>query len=218
MALRVFVGKGNPKDIYDELESILVQKHLAKESLSDEALKKILTDSNLGIDCSGYAYYILDAESEETKSASLSRKLTFVNSKGLSGVIASKLRPAENCSVAVLAHEKNSKVVSLKEIAPGDIITMITKENEGERNHILIVTQVEAHDSLPVRIHYTHSVAYPEDGVYGTGIKQGIIEVADVEKNLLSQRWIENNLENDSNRIYLRAHKSETELRRLNWL
>jgi hypothetical protein len=217
MTLRAYVGKGKPEEIRDELQTILVKQHLSTESLSDEALKKILTDNGMGIDCSGFAYYILNAESESRNSHGLSRQLSFVTAKGLKGALVSKFRPAENCSVAVLAHEHNSHIVPLAEIQPGDMITMMTTEADGERNHILVVSQVESHDSSPVRIQYVHSVAYPEDGVYGTGIKQGLIDITDLQKSILNQRWIENNLEGEANRIFVRAKKSQTELRRLKW-
>ena len=183
----------------------------------DESLKKLLADADLGIDCSAFAYYILNAENEELGKGALDKHLSFVNCTGIVGKLRCALRPIENCDVATLAHDKNSRIVALKEIQPGDMIAM-TKGPEGsERDHVLIVHQVEYQNFVPTRIHYSHAVAYPEDGLYGSGIKQGEIEIMDLDKTLLEAHWVENGKEASANIILLRAQRSRTEIRRLNW-
>ena len=121
-SLRAEIGKGSPKDIYDEVQSILIKQHVSSDTFADESLKKILADNNIGIDCSGYAYYVLNAESTETNKGPLDKHLSFVNCKGLLGRMRTKFRPAENCDVTTLADDKNSRVIPLNEAAPGDII------------------------------------------------------------------------------------------------
>ena len=123
-ALRSLSGKGSPEEIFEEIQGILVKNHVDKTALTSESLKKVLTDNNIGIDCSAFAYYILNSESLELKKVSLKKQISFPNANGLIGKIKCSLRPVENCDVATLAHNKNSKMVSLKEIKPGDIITM----------------------------------------------------------------------------------------------
>jgi len=214
-ALRSLSGKGSPKEILEEIQSIMVKNHVDTNTLTSEPLKKVLTDSNIGIDCSAFAYYILNSESLELKKTTLNKSLHFPNAYGLFGKLICKLRPATNCDVANFAHNKNSKVVPLKEISAGDIITMIGGPDVNDRNHILIIDGVDyENDSVnnsPIKISYVHSIAYPEDGVYGTGIKRGSIEVIDSNKNITEQIWSEKNL-------LERARKSQTELRRLNFL
>ena len=205
-ALRSLIGKGSPKEILEEVQGIMVKNHVEINTLTSESLKKILTDSDIGIDCSAFAYYILNSESLELKKQSLNKNLHFHNARGLFGKIKSILRPIENCDVANFAHEKNSKIVTLKEVAAGDIITMLGGPDVADRNHVLIIDKVEEN-----KISYVHSIAYPEDGVYGTGIKKGFIEITDLNKNITEQVWSEKNL-------LERARKSETELRRLNFL
>jgi len=205
-ALRSLVGKGSPKEILEEVQGIMVKNHVDTNTLTSESLKKVLTDSNIGIDCSAFAYYILNSESLELKKQTLNKSLHFPNARGLLGKIKSTLRPIENCDVANFAHDKNSKVVTLKEIAAGDIVTMLGGPDINDRNHILIIDKVEGNN-----ISYVHSIAYPEDGVYGTGIKVGSINVTDLNKNITEQIWSEKNL-------LERAQKSKTELRRLNFL
>lgn len=223
-ALSVYVGKGSPKEIFEETETILIKAHVAKDSLTSETLHKLLVDNNIGIDCSGFAYYILNAESQENNKGSIDKHISFVQSRGLFGKISSSLHPVKNIGVLTFANDKNSRVVTLSEIQPGDMITMISADGtelpytDGDRNHILIIHQIEYQNFIPYKIHYSHTVAYPEDGVYGSGIKQGIIEILDITKPVTSARWTENDKQGESNRIFMRANKSKTEIRRLGWL
>jgi hypothetical protein len=219
-ALAVNVGKGSPKEIFDETESLLVKAHAAVNSVTPESLKKLLADNNIGIDCSGFAYYVLNAESEETGKGHLEKHISFVQASGFFGKIISSLHPVKNTGVLTFAHDKNSLAIPLTKIKPGDMITMLDAglSCANERDHILIIHQVEYQNLIPYKIHYSHAVAYPEDGVYGTGVRQGTIEITDINKPITEQIWIENGDQGDTNRIFVRAKKSKTELRKLKWL
>jgi hypothetical protein len=83
---------------------------------------------------------------------------------------------------------------------------MLGGPDVNDRNHILIIDKIEEN-----KISYVHSIAYPEDGIYGTGIKVGSIDITDSGKSITDQIWSEKNL-------LERAQKSKTELRRLNFL
>ncbi len=203
-ALRSVSGKGSPHEILEEVQSIFIKDHVNLASVTNESLKKVLTDSNIGIDCSAFAYYILDAESVALGRESIKKGIYFNSAVGLIGKIRCALRPIENCDVSTFAHDKNSTKIGLKNVQPGDFITMTNGPEGGERNHILVVHQVDEN-----KIYYSHAVAYPEDGVYGTGIKQGAIEITKPNESLTDQIWTENIL-------FIRAQKSQIELRRLN--
>ena len=193
-SLRAEIGKGSPKDIYDEVQAMLIKQHISIDMLADGSLKKMLADANIGIDCSGFAYYVLNAESAEAGKGPLDKHLSFVNCKGLLGEMRAKFRPAENCDVTTLADDKNSRIIPLNEAAPGDIITMAGDADDNERDHILIIHQVDYQNFSAFKLYYSHAVAYPEDGLYGSGIKQGTIEITDLNKPLTEQEWIENGL------------------------
>lgn len=216
-ALRPQIGKGSPQEIFEEVQTLLMKSHVDSGALADESLKKLLTDANLGVDCSAFAYYILNAENEERGKGALDRHVAFVNCTGVVGKLRCALRPIENCDVSTLAHEKNSKAVELKGAQPGDMVVMTGGPAGFERDHVLVVHQVEYQNFVAARLHYSHAVAYPADGVYGTGIRQGEIEIVDPSKPILEQRWIENGVEGLSNFIFVRAQKSRTEIRRFNW-
>jgi hypothetical protein len=217
-ALSVYVGKGSPKEIFDEVQSLGLKNHVDMKILADESLKKLLVDNNIGVDCSGFSYYILNAESEERGKGSLGKHVHFIRAHGLFGKFLSAMNPVKNIDVETLTDKKNSLAVPLQEIQPGDIITMIGGPDNNNRNHILVIHQMEYQNFVPIEIHYSHVVAYPEDGIYGTGVKQGVIEILKPELGLLEQRWIENGKEGLNNRIFTRAQKSRTEVRRLKWL
>ncbi|MCX6718959.1 MAG: hypothetical protein NTZ38_01105, partial [Candidatus Taylorbacteria bacterium] len=152
LADRAFIGKGNPKDIQEEVGSLMVKNHISADLFTDRSLKKLLVDNNIGIDCSGFAYYILDAESLALGKGPLKKRLCFVNSTGLLGKLRAKLRPVENCDVATFASDENSEAISLNgnAVKPGCIITMTDDSNE--RDHILVVHQVDYNDSKPIKL------------------------------------------------------------------
>ncbi len=214
--LRVNIGKGSIEEIKDEINTILVKNRLSDTDLNDELLKKFLIENNIGIDCSGFAYYVLNKENEDRGQGSLDKKISFAN-KGFFGKIKSSLRPIENCGVSTLADVKNSKVINLKDLQPGDMITMLKNDEQKERDHILVIHKVDYENSEPKKIYYSHSISYPEDGLYGHGVRQGVIEIVNSNEIITKQKWIENGHEGENNQIYKKAKGAKTELRRLNW-
>ncbi len=216
--LRAHRGKGSPEDIREEIRGIFLKHHIDIEALKSESLKKALADQNLGIDCSAFAYHVMDAEYDARGLGPLEGSLIFVNCRGLFGKIVCSMRPAENCDVTTLADDANARIVPLGEIAPGDFITMIGGPDGNERNHILIIHSVERDGSSLRSISYSHAVAYPEDGLYGSGIRQGTIEITSPSGTILDQVWKESGMIESARRIFERAKASRTEIRRLNKL
>ena len=213
-ALRAFIGKGSPEEIAIEVETILLKNRINRELLTDHDLKKIMTDNNLGIECSGFVYHILNAHCHSTNNDSIKKHLNFPECTGLLGKIRCSFRPAENCNVATFAHDSNSQTISSAQVRPGDIITMTNGGLEKIRDHILIIHQVDYLNGIPAKIHYSHSIAYPADGLYNTGVRQGAIEITDINQPITAQRWTEGN-DQSVDLLVQRAQKSKTEIRRL---
>ena len=111
--LRVLIGKGTPDDIAQEAKIIGMREHTDIQKFSDEELKRFLMDHRIGIDCSGFAYYVLNAESEELGKGGLDKHLSFVQSRGLFGKIMSSLRPVRNAGVITFEDDKNSAAIPL---------------------------------------------------------------------------------------------------------
>lgn len=217
IALRTYIGKGSPNDIKDELEIIITKEKIDPNSFDNESLKKTLVDNRLGIECSGFCYHVLEAESLYRGFGSISKKIKFINCNNIISKIKCSLRPVENCDVATFASDENSKIISLKNVLPGDIITMVSDRDHVDRNHILIIKEVHYENSNPKKIIYSHSISYPEDGIYNNGVRDGEINIINPELKITDANWSENHKENENNSLYLRAQKSKTEVRRLNW-
>jgi hypothetical protein len=95
--LRTYIGKGSPADIREETQELLKKTHVDAARLSGETLHKLLVDNNIGIECSGFVYHVLNAESISRNGQSLNKQISFVNCGGLLGKMRCSLRPAENC-------------------------------------------------------------------------------------------------------------------------
>ncbi len=216
-ALRVEVGKGSPKDIFEEVQQICLKNKIDPNTLTSEELKAILVDNNIGLDCSAFAYYILNEESSSIGKGNIDKHLSFPYCSGILGKIKCKIRPIENTDVKTFAHNSNSKIINLRDIRPGDVITMTGGPNQNDRDHILIISRIEYQNFIVSTIHYTHAVSWPTDGQYGHGIHQGTIGIINPEKSILDQIWIENDKRNEENYTHSRAKKSLTEVRRMNW-
>jgi hypothetical protein len=214
--LRVQLGKGSPEEILDEAEGVSILQKINLKALDSISLKKFLVENNIGIDCSGLAFHVLNAEMIGRGKGKL--KLSFPNAHNPIAILRAKLRPIENTAVATLVHDKNSRIVDLRFIAPGDMISMMGGPDVNDRDHVLIVHEVDYKDEVVVSISYTHAMAWPTDGEYGHGVKQGVIRVSDLTKPITEQEWLEDGRHDDENYTLARAKKSKTEIRRLNWL
>ena len=113
-----------------------------------------------------------------------------------------------------------SAVKDVFSFKPADIITMT--EGPQERDHVLLVHQVDYQNFKPTTIHYTHSIAWPSDGVYGTGVRQGTIDILDIKKPITEQSWSEagkissgKDANTQENYTFARALKARTEIRRM---
>lgn len=218
----VQIGKGSPKEIIEEAQSYAIKERVDLDNLDQEALKIFLVNHKLGVDCSGMTYHILDAETKERGLGSLSShvKLSLVTNP-LRRLLA-RFRNNQNVSAATFAHQDNSTEIGLKDVAPGDIITMIgPHQTTGEElpNHILLIEAVDYVNDEPQILHYVHSIAAPEEGVYGHGMRRGQIEITDLNGSLYDQSWLEDGTQNDDIYVYRREQNAgRSSLRHPNWL
>jgi len=184
--LRVLIGKGSMEDIVDEATLIALREKIDLKKLDAQELKKFLVDSHLGIDCSGLAYYVLDAELKSRGLGGLNKYLKFPFITNPFRKLLTLLRPIESAGVRTFAHDHNSIEVKLSDIKPGDFIVILGAGDNHDRNHILIV-----HEITDDTIKYTHSMQWPSDGAYNHGVRQSEIEITDKNKNILEQIWFE---------------------------
>ena len=218
--LRALVGKGTPEEIVAESKIISIQHHLGifendcsvcKQNISPDDIRKFMIDHDLGIECSGFVSQALRAHYRETKNIDFARRIYIYPPAKFFRYLISILRPIENISVQVLADDKNSAVVELKDAAPGDIITMLDTQPGKMRNHVLLIR-----DASKDKIEYVHAMAWSSEGKYGHGVAKGTIEIIYPKDNLLEQRWDEKNLTDGQNETYLEAKRAKVlQIRRL---
>ena len=210
--LRALVGKGSPEEIAEEAEILAVRDRASIKNMTPETLKKFLIDENLGIDCSGFAYHVLDAESQ----ARIGKKLRSIlkQPRGSARKIVYLFRPAENSGVSIISHEKNSVEIKIEDIRPGDFISIIGTGIDRKYNHMVVVENIaKAGDST--KITYIHSYAWPEDGTYGHGVRRGTIDIK-AGRNILDGVWTEKEKTGNANFTLTSARNAQTvSLRRL---
>ncbi len=213
--LRVLIGKGSPEDIAEEALIISLKDKIDLEGLDNEGLQKFLVDHRLGVDCSGFAYHVLNAELCAQHNKRLRDALFFPQAKNIFRKLIIKMRPAENAGVKVLAHDRNSSVVAVNEAMPGDFIVMLGTNPKHDYDHVVLITDVSREKNNTV-LTYTHALQWVADGKYNHGVRRGTITVNDNAAPLTKAIWTEQNCTGEKNETYQRATEAQTlELRRL---
>ncbi|MBH41493.1 MAG: hypothetical protein CL685_02165 [Candidatus Magasanikbacteria bacterium] len=214
--LRVNLGKGSPEDIKQEITIIAQKKHIDLDQLSRDDIKRFFVDNNIGIDCSGLAYYILNAQAISQTEKPLRRFLSFPKTHNPLRKLIRRFRPIENTNVKVFADNTNSQTIALKNVRPGDIITMIGTGKNHDLDHILVIHEVEYDEDMPKKIYYTHSLKWFADGKHNHGVKQGSITITEPQQDITKQLWEESGKKDKENETLWRAKTAnKIALRRL---
>jgi len=203
-ALAVLIGKGSPKDIEEEVQIISLKERMDLNNLPAEKIKEFLVENNLGVDCSGFVYHILDALTQDAKHKKLKQIIHFPLAKSVVRKMIAKLRPAENCGVTTLAHESNSKKIELKDVQTNDLIIFLGSGPTQDYNHVMFVESVDEK-----KINYIHAFKWPSDGKYSHGVRRGIIGIVDLNKNILEQIWREQGKTNEDNWTWVQAKSAK---------
>lgn len=156
-----FNGKGNWENIEKALNEAMINENI-KDPLSDQELIKLSKRNRIGIDCSGYAYRILEYLEKQNQIKDLSN----IFPKGINKTNANTLTSLDN----------TVEIKSVLDIKPLDLIRM----HEGK--HLLVVIQNDAK-----KIEYTHSSSITEK----KGVHRGTINIIIPTKGLEHQQWNE---------------------------
>lgn len=114
-------GKSAPEVILKQLYEDAKQQGFDLKQASVEEIRDFMKQNNLGLDCSGFVYRMLDFFVQEIKGKPLT-ELGFEH--------------VGRTNVAILTDDNHSIKVDPKDIQPGDIIKT---NSEGDIDHILIV-------------------------------------------------------------------------------
>ena len=168
------VGKGYPEDIEKHLQYIVKRKI---ENPTEK--RKLMEENKLGIDCSGFVSYILDAIVYKKTGNHIWKYIKKPTINPIKA-ISHKLRPiSSKLNAATLTSDINTtRINNINEIQVGDLIRF----NGGA--HVAIINQVTYFNNRVKSIKYIHSTE-------GAGVSEGIINIKDDKKPLEIQEWKE---------------------------
>ncbi|MBU0660839.1 hypothetical protein KKG22_01510 [Patescibacteria group bacterium] len=187
--LRVNIGKGDPQEIEDEIILMALRKKTDLSLLSKKEVITFVTNLNIGIECSGFVYHVMNEEMKAHKRPPLKKTMHYPIKNPIRRLIAS-FRPAENTNVATLNHDKNTKEIALKNVQAGDLILLMHTGKNHDLNHVLLIESVEYHKNIPKKIYYVHSLQWSTDGIHH-GVRRGTIDIKNIKDPLEKQDWTE---------------------------
>lgn len=206
-------AKGSPEDMQGEVNRIVSECLEVDEAINvydEESARNFLYRNQVGIDCSGFAYHLIDRVVEGNLGNSFSdylfipkegvvaasKKETWRSAYDLTASEASNLppmvplnwvcetfekEPASQVNVARLCNDAASaEVPDFYDIQAGDLIQM---KRDGKSKHIGIVAEAAGNE-------FTMWDSYREDRGYG-GIRPHSIKIIDASLPLETQKWLD---------------------------
>jgi hypothetical protein len=162
-------GKGSPAQIRKATLERAKKSSLNLKKLSSSQIRRFMRQKKIGLDCSGFAFQILD--------------FLFPGFwKGLKKAPGKSVNPIRRFNAYALTSKENSVAVKkIKDIKVGDLVPLSW---QGKVDHVLTVVKVT--DKL---ITYAHSSQKTKI----TGPHLGKIKIIDPKKGLNKQVWLERN-------------------------
>lgn len=192
-------GKGKPHQIVQVINKMAKLDGVDLEKMGHLEIKRFMISSNIGIDCSGLAYWLLDALDREKGGNGLEDDIPGVRGKYLI-----------RASVAMLTNSKVSvPVKKVSAIQIGDMIRL-----RGGK-HLALVVRIKKVRGEIKELIYAHS----SDLSWFKGAHTGKILVRDSEKGLADQEWLEKTREGENyGREYFRAEEGDGVRRLKLWI
>jgi hypothetical protein len=178
---RALLGKGSPQEI-EALAAKWFKKYAMYARGSSATLRSFLLACGIGVDCSGFAAWVLNGVTESTLNRPIWKCLKF---PGLRRNAVSKIRPMENISANLLTGHTNSQPVArLSQIKPGDLIRVASW------HHVVAIIEVGLNKSGGVSYfqYAQSSCMYGEEG----GVRTGYAVIKNPAGSLLEQKWFDN--------------------------
>lgn len=165
-------GKGRPEDIVRSTREKAREAGLVLTKMSEKEILALMKRERIGVDCSGFAFWLLDALDREN------------GGKGLLKALPATGRfPASLANVKLLTSAKYARPVSLADIKVGDMLRLRAGR------HIAVIFRLKYDEKkLLFEIDYAHSSVATKT----TGVHLGTI-VIKVPGGLEKQEWLEEN-------------------------
>lgn len=127
-------GKSDPKTLVSDAKQFARKQDFDLDKAAVEEIRQFMEKNQLGIDCSGFAYHLLD---------------TILKKIGKGSLLDNGFPKASSTNVALLASDQfSNNVENLSKTKPGDLIRL----NSQSADHVLIILKVEKGNIL-----YAHS-------------------------------------------------------------
>lgn len=163
----VLGGKGKPEEIVQATKKAALEQKLDLGVCSEEEILFFMKKNKIGVDCSGFAFWMLDEADREKGGNGIADDIP--NSQG-------KFIKAR-ASVQMLTDPLVARDIKLDQIAPGDMIRL------KKGNHIAVVVETLLEKN-------TKSIVLAHSSL-NSGVCQFLIKVVDSQKGLKEQNWSE---------------------------
>lgn len=166
-------GKGRPEDLVKTTKEAAKKGGLALENMSAEEILSLMKRKKIGVDCSGFVFWMLDGLDKEKGGNGIADDIP-----GSSGKFQ-----ASRADVKMLTDEKVSLTLNkVKDIVPGDMIRL-----RGGK-HLAVVISITTNENGKLKeIEYAHSSCLSKE----KGVHLQKIKVLDEDKNIGEQDWPE---------------------------
>jgi len=163
----LFGGKGTPLQIKRATVEKAEKSSTNLKKLSSDQIRKFMRQKRIGLDCSGFAFQILNFLFPEFW-------------RGLKMAPGKSTNPIRRFNAYALTSKENSTGIDkVKNLKPGDLISFSW---QGKIDHVLTVVKVSENVIV-----YAHS----SEKTKITGPHLGKIKIVDPEKGLDKQMWLE---------------------------
>lgn len=182
----VFAGKGSPVEIENKAKDIF--SHIDLVNKDENFIRSEMSHNDLGIDCSGLVYQILNTWLRDiSKKSELKDYLPKSRTFNPRRIISRMIKPQSSVSADMFTSSPISKKIDLKDVQPGDLI-----RTRGGK-HILFVTEVEYNDTIPTKITFVQSASLYKR----TGVRYGSVELIK-KMDLACSIWSDANPEEEN--------------------
>jgi len=197
-------GKGSPEVIRHELLEMAQENEFDLETHSDAEVFRFMKQQQIGIECSGMVFHVLNAYLLTREIPSLTKLITPTS---LFGRIRKSLMPDRwyrNVSADMLTNDKHTVPISdINDIQESDMIRMgVARPGD----HVLIITGITRKNGVITEIEYAHSS-------YKRTVRQGphtaIIKVVDAKKSLQEQQWQEKTPQGEAYSVHFHPERGD---------
>jgi hypothetical protein len=175
-------GKGTPQQIRELLLNAAKKESFDLSKAASEEIIQFMIQQGIGVDCSGFVYYVLNQYVKKEKHTSLdSLILRYPGVLGKIERFVLQKNRVRRASAATLTSDLNTKKIeAVKDMKPGDLIRLTHSDWKGK--HIAIIVSIDtSFITYAMNSQYTHI----------QGARFGKIKIKDKNKGLESQEWLE---------------------------